>query len=155
MADNLATQLRNAQDLAVGMGDASNLKTLVATMELSALAALNDTITFGVIPTTARIVGASQVAFDDLGTTGALDVGLFAVNGNITDDDDAFVSAADVTTAGTSALVADIADYGKQAWEFVNGQTTDPGGVLTVRGTFSTATTTGGTVNIQLLYYVD
>ena len=155
MADNLATQLRNAQDLVVGVGHAHSVKTLVSTMELSALAALNDTITFGRIPANARILGASQCAFDDLGTTGTFDLGLFGVKGNITDDDDAFQAGIDVTAAGTAAFVADIADYGKEAWEFVNGQTTNPGGEFIVRGTFKTATTTGGTVNIQLLYVVD
>ena len=157
MADNLATQRRSANNLAVGIGESYSVKALTATFSLAAASAA-DTITFGRIPAGARIMGASAYANDDLATAGAptLDIGLFAVNGNITSDDDALNDGIDLANAGSGKVVKDHANYGKKAWEFVNGQTTDPGGEFIVRGTVKDAATNQtGDVTIEIMYVVD
>lgn len=158
MAGNTATERRAKQGLVAGKGDAANVKSLVSTVELPASSA-GDTIDFGDIPADARIMGVSTVSWDDLhgGTTApTLDIGLVAVDGNVTDDPDALNDGLDVTTAGSSSVVKDIADYGKAAWEFVANQDKDPGGALTVQGVIADAATdTAGTVTLELLYVMD
>lgn len=157
MADSSATQRRTTSDIAVGQGLGYSVKSLTATYNQAAASA-NDTITFGRIPTTARILGASEYANDDLASTGAptLDIGLFAVDSNITDDDDALNDGIDLANAGSGKVVKDHANYGKQAWELVNGQSTDPGGELIVRGTIKdAATNVTGDVTLEVLYVID
>lgn len=158
MADNLATQRRSADDLAVGVGEAYSVKSLTATIELGASSA-NDTVTFGRIPSNARILAMSRVHTDDLATTGAptLDIGLFPVDGNITADDDALIAGIDLATAATDLLaLGDHANSGLPAWDLVNGQATDPGGVFIVRGTVKDAATNqAGSLTLDLLYVVD
>ncbi len=144
-----------------GVGQAGDTKTKILTVEVTAAASTTSTY-FGLkcrIPSIARITGFSKVHFDDLASTGSptLDIGLFNVNNNITDDDDALNDGIDVfTAAGSSAVVKDISNYGKRAWEFVNGQTSDPGGELEVKITLKDAdTNTGGTVTLELSYIID
>lgn len=156
MAD--ATERRAKGGLVAGKGDMANVKVLLSTVELASTTS-GGTIDFGDIPADARIVGGvSTVYWDDLATSGSptLDLGFAAVDGNITDDPDALNDGLDVTSAGTNAVVKDKADYGKAAWEYVNGQSTDPGGVLTVQGQIKDAPTNAtGTVTMELLYYMD
>jgi hypothetical protein len=159
MADFKATQRRQAPGLVSGKGEGANIKNLTATIEQAASASAT-TITFGYVPSNARILGSSRVYFDDLATTGAptLDIGFFAVDSNITSDDDALNDGLTLATATPTggALVKDHANYGKKAWEFVSGQATDPGGVLMVRGTVRDAATTAtGTVTLDLNYMID
>ena len=157
MADNKATQRRGSDDLVVGQGLSYTPKVLTSTRSLAAASAA-DTITFGRIPSNARILGLSEYANDDLATAGAptLDIGLFAVNSNITDDDDALNDGIALSSAGSGKMVKDHANYGKKAWELVNGQTSDTGGEFIVRGTVKDAATdTTGDVTIELLYVLD
>lgn len=108
------------------------------------------------IPSNARIHGLSEVAFDDLASTGSptLDFGLKAVDGNITTDDDALNDGVDcAAAAGTARLVKDHASYGKMAWEYVSGQSSDPGGMLDVVVTIKdAAVNTGGDITATLVY---
>lgn len=141
-----------------GLG--GTVKRITGTVEVTAAATNASTYNFGRIPSNARIHGSSKIFSDDLASTGAptLDVGLFAVNGNITSDDDALNDGIDaaVSNATGTALIKDIANYGKKAWEFVNGQTADPGGYLDVKVTIQdAATNTGGTITVQLDYSID
>lgn len=158
MADNAATQRRAADDLVVGSaGYAYSIKNLTATYNQAAASA-NDTITFGRIPSNARILANSEYANDDLASAGAptLDIGLFAVKNNITSDDDALNDGIDLANAGSGKVVKDHANYGKRAWEFVNGQTSDPGGEFIVRGTIKdAATNVTGDVTLEINYVVD
>lgn len=156
-----ATILRDNIGVVAGVGDAFAVKNVCATVELAA-ASSSSAITFFKIPSNARICGASRIYFDDLATSGSptLDLGLFAVNGNVTSDDDALndglaVSAVSTANVGVQ-VVKDIANFGKNAYLFVSGQTSDPGGLLLVKGTIrDAATTQTGTVTLDLYYTLD
>lgn len=148
---------RSTSGNSVGVG-VGGVKSETATVELAA-AASSSTVTFFKVPSNARILGASQVYWDDLATSGSptLDIGLFAVNANVTSDDDALNDGLALSSASTGTrVVKDIANYGKRAWEFVSGQTTDPGGYLTVKGTVRDAATTAtGTITAEFHYVID
>lgn len=141
-----------------GIGGALTVIPLIATQEVAAAASAS-TVSFGKIPSNARILGASKVYTDDLATSGSptLDLGLYAVNGNITSDDDCLNDGLNVSSAAASNnVIKDVANFGKQAWEFVNGQTVDPGGELEVKGVIRDAATNAtGTVTMELLYAQD
>lgn len=158
MADNLATQRRVAANLVVGgPGDACSVKNLCATVELAA-AASGDTITFGRIPSNARLLGASRIYADDLATSGSptLDIGLIAVDSNITSDPDAINDGLALSSALDASAIKDAANIGLPAWDFVNGQSSDPNGEFIVRGVVKDAATTAtGTVTLDLYYIVD
>lgn len=153
-----ATQRRAVADLVTGGGFAYNVKNLAATIELAASASAT-TIDFGYIPSNARLLGCSRVYKDDLATSGSptIDFGFVAVNSNITTDDDAVNDGISLSAAATDvALIKDPANVGLPAWDFVNGQTTDPGGSLLLRGTVRDAATTAtGTITVDVYYVVD
>lgn len=155
-----ATDRKGASGLVTGKGDAHSLKALVvATVELASVAS-GTTVKFGRIPSNARLSGLSRVYWDDLTTTGSptLDIGLASVSANITNDPDALSNGHAVSSADAegATAVTDVANYGKRAWEFVNGQSTDPGGQLDVYGSIVDAATVGtGTVTLELLGYFD
>ena len=156
---NVATKRSDAVDAVTGKGDANSLKVLAsATIELAASAS-GVTVKFGRIESTARIALISRVYNDDLATSGSptLDIGLGSVDSNVTSDPDALTNGIALSSAGTdTAVVGDIANGGKRAWELVSGQTTNPGGQLDVFGTVKDAATTAtGTVAIEVLGYLD
>lgn len=132
---------------------------LDSTVEVAAAAAAGTEYVMARIPARARIHGLSRVQFDDLASTGSptIDFGFKAVNGNITTDDDALNDGVDVAAAAATVnLVKDHANNGKMAWEYVNGQTTEPEGFLDVIiTTKDAACNTGGTVTLTLVYSVD
>ena len=93
-------------------------------------------------------------------TTGAatLDIGLGSVDSNITSDPDALSNGHDVTGTGAASLAALVrAEVGKPAWDFVNGQTSDPGGELDIYFSIVDAATAGltGTVSVEIYGYLD
>jgi hypothetical protein len=149
-----------------GAGLAGDLKSFGArTIELTASASA-DVVDFQLrIPSNARIDASSRLFHDDLATSGSptLDIGLYAVDGNITSDDDALndgiaVSAIMTTSTqlGGVPVVKDHANAGKYAWQFVNGVTSDPGGFFDVKAVVrDAATTTTGTVTLDLKAYFD
>ena len=153
-----ATQRRSTIDHSGGKGEAYGMKVLCATTELAA-AEVNSTINFGRIPSNARILSSSRLYNDDLATSGSptLDVGLINVDGNITDDVDAIGNGFALSSAATDVLVvSDAINSGLPAWDFVNAQTSDPGGEFIVRGVVLDASTTAtGTVTLELHYYLD
>ncbi len=156
-----ATERAAALGVATGQGISKTVHNLTATVELAAAASAS-TISFGKIPANARLLGSSRLYWDDLATSGSptLDVGLAAVNGNITSDDDCIndglaLSAVSTAMAG-NILVKDIANAGQLAYLLVSGQTTNPGGVLTVTGIVRDAATTAtGTITLDLNYVID
>lgn len=156
---NKATQRRNVPIGTVqGKGEAYRPFVHTTTIELAASAS-GVTVLLARVPSNARIALHSAVYWDDLATTGSptLDIGLGPVNGNITADPDALNDGLDLATAASSArVVKDVANVGKRLWEFVNGQTTDPGGELDVYLSIKDAATTAtGTISAELSLYMD
>lgn len=165
MATVLAT-VRRAVNNIIDKGDAGNLRAMGArTIELAASASAT-VVDFKLrIPSNMRIDAASRLYHDDLATSGSptLDIGLYAVDSNITSDDDALndgIAVSAVMTASTQLggvpVIKDFANAGKRAWEYVNGQTTDPGGFFDVKGVIRDAATNAtGTITLDLKGYTD
>lgn len=154
MAD--ATERTAHPGLSVGIGEAATVKSKIATVELAASSA-GTVVNFFKIPSNARILPSSRLYNDDLATSGSptLDIGL--KGDQITDDPDAIGNGFAIDAAGSDVVViSDVANVGLPAWDFVNGQTSDPLGYLTVYGTVADAATTAtGTVSLQLDYVLD
>lgn len=151
-----ATERRGATGLVLGKGEAGSVKCLAAVATV-ATGATGRTVYFGKIPSNARLLGISKVYAEDLASTGA-PIFDFGLGGDqITDDADALGNGvATVATAGTYNLITDFSDIGKQAWEFVNAQTTDPGGALDVYGTLTDAVTTiEADLGVEVYYMLD
>lgn len=156
---NRATERRSTTFQIPGPGDAHNVKVLAsATIELAASAS-GTTVFLGRVPTTARLLPQGFIYNDDLATTGSptLDIGLASVGSNITSDPDAITNGIALSSATTTTtVVADPTNAGKQMWQYVNGQTTDPGGELDIYGSVADASTTQtGTITVCLLGYLD
>lgn len=152
-----ATLRRDSSDAVYGKGEAGNVKIVTSTVEV-ATGTTGKTYKLARIPSNARIAGQSSLYWDDLATSGSpdLDIGLASVDSNITSDPDALNNGLDASATGTSLVIADRANYGKQAWEFVNGQTTDPSGELDIYLTTTTAAINqAGTVTLELYYSLD
>lgn len=156
-----ATERRAQNGVVAGKGDANTLKNLLtATIEMGGTEAVNSTIFFGRIQSNARLSQRSRVYWDDLATSGAptLDIGLASVDSNVTSDPDALNNGLTLATADAEGvpLLADHANAGKYAWQFINGQTTDPGGLLDVYGTIvDTTIDTSGTITVEVFGYLD
>jgi hypothetical protein len=112
------------------------------------------------LPSNARIMGSSLIAHDALGsTTTKIHVGVYNPSGRnvITDDVDAINTAIVASTSGTKDFVKDPANIGKRLWEFVNGQTTDPKGMLDVKLALYDANLSSGSgdVTVEIVYSLD
>lgn len=157
-AENLVATGATAIDNRASHGLGGTLKGWSRTIEVTAAAEANSTYFMGYVPSNAVILGQSEIAWDDLASTGAptLDIGLQAVNANITSDPDALNDGLDCAGgAGSARVVKNIANYGKRAWQYVNGQTTDPKGDLGVYVSLvDAAANTGGTVTVEMLFLV-
>lgn len=156
---NDATERKGAQGLVAGKGDGQSVKNLIcSTIELAASAS-GVTVKLGRIPSNARILPTGLIYNDDLATSGSptLDLGLASVDSNITSDPDALNNGLAASAAtSTTTVIADPANAGKRAWEFVNGQSTDPGGQLDVYlSVKDAATNAAGTVTVELYGYLD
>lgn len=165
MATVKATVRRDNVDpyAALGKGNAGALVYHGSrTIELAA-AASGTIIDFGLsVPSNVRVAGISRIHWDDLATSGSptLDLGFYAVDSNVTSDDDGLndgLALSAVSTANVGGrVVKDFANDGKRAYEFVSGQTTDPGGILALKGVVRDAATTAtGTVTLELFTYND
>ncbi len=156
MATVTATS-RRAAKTTLGKGEANKLTSHgVRTIEV-APSASGTIIDFALrIPSNARISPLSTIYYDDLATSGAptLDLGFYAVDSNITSDDDGLNDGLTLATALTyptrAPVVKDIANSGKQAWEYVNGVTADPGGFFDVKGVIRDAPTLTNTGSVVL-----
>lgn len=128
------------------------------TVEVGSADSATSTYLLARIPSSARILGSSKIYWDDLASAGSptMDFGLFVVrSGDFTDDDDALSLDHDVATANSTgkSLITDIANYGKRAWEYINGQTVDPNCDVYIKATLKdAAVNVGGTVTIELFY---
>ncbi len=128
------------------------------TVEVTAAASATSDYLLARLPASAILLPGSKIHYDDLASTGSptVDVGLFNVGSNITDDIDAIAAGIDVTAAGSTSLVSDVTTFAKKLWEYVNGQTTDPQGQLDIKASIlDAATNTGGTITIELYYTID
>lgn len=161
MADDTKdATLRSVLKLGTNAVKSERAATVIdSTVEAAAAASANSAYTMVRIPSNARIHGLSRLAFDDLASTGSptLDIGLKAVDANVTTDVDALNDGIDcATAAGTANVIKDIANNGKKAWEYVSGVTADPGGFLDVIvSILDAAVNTGGTISLTLVYSVD
>ena len=156
---NDATERKAASKLAPGKGDAQNVKALVcSTIELAASAS-GSTVFLGRVPSNARILPTGLIANDDLATSGSptLDIGFGSVDSNITSDPDALNNGIALNSVtSTTTVMADAANAGKYAWEFVSGQTSDPGGLLDVYATVKDAATNAeGSLTAEIYGYFD
>ena len=154
-----ATERKSAIGLVPGKGAANVVQVLLTSVMEVPASASGTTIHFGRIPANARLSNLSRVYWDDLTTTGnaTLDIGLASVEVNITNDPNGLSDAHDVTSAGNQPLLDLFEKSGDFAWEFVDAQVTDPGGLLDVYGTITDAATAGltGTVMVEVYGYFD
>jgi len=124
-------------------------------------AADSDTSTydFGEFPSNMRISGLSQVQWADLASSGAPTIDFGVYGSQITNDVDALSldhDAATVNLAVGRRLIGNPANNGKMLWEFVNGQTTDPGGMLRIKAVLDDAdVNTGGALAATIVGYFD
>jgi len=152
-----STIRRNHASPVLGKGDSGNSKLVTTTVEVAASAS-GSTYKVTRVPSGARIAGLSNIYWDDLATSGSptLDFGVASVGSNITSDPDGLNDGLAASATGSTALVKDRANYGKRAWEFVSGQTSDPGGELDIYFSVKdAATNAAGTVTLDLLYTLD
>ena len=152
----LACKGAGPNDPRISHGLAGDVKGISSTIEVGVGANVNSTYDFGYVPSNARLLGISRCSFDKLSSAATLlDLGLAPVDGNVgTGSQNCLASGIDVfTAAGSGAVIADPASWGKRAWEFFT--TTDPGGSLLVRGTLrGGAALTGGTLSVEVLFIV-
>jgi len=133
----------------------------VETVETGAADSATSLYVLARIPSNARIFGSSKISHDALGaTTAALGVGLYktVTAQGFTDDADALNTAIVASTAGTKDLLSDRSLWGKRAWEFINGVTSDPGGMLDVKVVIEGAvhlSSGAGTITLELDYATD
>ena len=114
------------------------LRSTIDTVETNADDSATSTFALARIPSHCIILPSSTLYWDDLATSGSptLDIGLFATNTSnqtFTNDVDALNDGLDCTSAGNSSVIKDMASSGLPAWDFINGVTADPGGLLDVK----------------------
>lgn len=126
-----------------------------ATVEVAAAANADSRYTAFRLPLNARIHGTSELAWDDLASSGSptLDIGIKPVDSNFTLDEDAINDGLALSSASTgSRFIKDAANWGKYLWE-VAGLSSNPGGfadiILTIK---DAATNDGGTLSICVHY---
>ncbi len=161
MTEYAATERRAALLSATSHGGAYTTKVLCSTIELAAATTFPRTIDFGRIPSNARLLGKTRLFWDDLSNAASptLDLGIGAVDGNLAqaDDPDALSNGHALSTASTGAVaITAFAEHGNEAWDFVDSETSDPGGALIVYGTVAdVGTTVVGTITLEMYYNVD
>lgn len=139
-------------------GEAGGMvKVWTETVEVGSADSATSTYLMARLPSNVRILGTSRMWWDDLASTGSptLDIGVFPVRtGDFTEDADALNDGLDAATAGTgTAVIKDIANYGKRAWEFINGQTADPNCDVYIKvSLLDAAVNVGGTITLQIDY---
>lgn len=154
------TATKRGPDAVIGQGLSGTVKCMQSHVTVGAADSDTSTYSMGYIPTNARILGISRLHYDDLASSGSptLDIGLYAVNGNVTSDVDALNDGIDAGAANGASVsvIKDKANYGKKAWEFVSGVTADPGGALEVKIVLDDAdVNVGGDMYMELFYTID
>lgn len=157
--ENLTATSRGEVAATVPVTTRAGLNVYESTVEVTAAASATSTYTMARLPMNVRISNLSELAFDDLASTGSptFDIGLFAVGSNFTSNDAAINDGIDVATAASTGVkvVKDPANIGKYVWELA-GESADPGGFADLKITLKdAATNTGGTVTLSLAYNAD
>lgn len=160
MAVNKSLQITTEDnlDLQVESHFSGFLKCKIAELELSGAASDNDVHLMMRIPVGANITELF-FASDDLGTTGAFNVGFYKADGSdiSTDadavDEDALATAIDVATAAVAKTdiryeVKGIETVGQKAWEIAGLSSKPDYEFFYIALTNSAATTAGGTVTL-------
>lgn len=133
----------------------------VDTVETGAADSATSTYLLARLPSNARLFGSSKISHDALGaTTAALGVGLYktVTAQGFTDDADALNTGIVASTAGTKDLISDRSLWGKRLWEYINGVTADPGGLIDVKVVIEGAvhlSSGAGTITVELDYSVE
>jgi len=154
---NDATERRANTGLVLGKGEAGSPKVVVSTIELAASAS-GTTVKLARLPSNARILPMSTIYADDLATSGSptLDIGVGSVDSNVTSDPDGLNDGIDISTGSTTRMVKEIANSGLPLWDFVSGQSEDPGGLLDVYASVKdAATNAAGTITAEIAYVLD
>lgn len=137
---------------ALAQHDHGRVRNITDKVEMGAAASVTSTYRLGRIRSNEVISIDSKLYWDDLTGAGAptLDVGL--EGDQITNDPNALADGLDVTAAGSSIVgPVGIADIGKMAWEYVSGQTIDPGGSFDIVVTLmDAAADAGGTIALEM-----
>lgn len=139
-----------------GIGETGSVKVDHRVATISASAEVDSTYTFARIPSHVRLCDLSRY-FTYGSAAGTLNYkcGIFGVNGNIVDDDDALFSNRDSGIRAPSAVIrtpTTTADRGKPVWQLVNGLTKDPGGFFDIKVTLITGT--ASTIGTELVLSV-
>lgn len=147
-----------------GKGNAGNIKIDMRRASASATAEAGSTYTFGRFPSNIRLLHdlARIQTHNSVATTTTIKnkIGLFGVDGNIIDDDDALFPSFAVNTSYQRlylvSTVNDVFDHNKQLWEYVSGLTKDPGGEIDIKVTFfgGTASENIGAIHTQVMTVV-
>ncbi len=140
-----------------GHGWGGNAKCKVATATVGAADSDTSIYTMFQIPSIARLLGISRFHSDDLASAGAPTMDIGFAGTQITDDPDALSNGHDVTGALSDVVaISAIEKLGQRAFEFVSGQTTDPGGNLDVIVSLVDAdVNVGGDITLELYYFLD
>lgn len=134
------------------------IKATIDTFELGILTMGDDHQVFKIPVDT--VIHSIKMATDDLGTTGALDIGFYTRQADgtyVVIDADALASAVDVSTAAVPLTefrfeAADIDTGSQRAFELAGLTERPEFGDIYVSLTASTATTAIGTVHMEMLY---
>lgn len=135
----------------------------VETVETTASDSVSSTYHMARIPSNARILGQSRIYWDDLATAGSptIDIGVYPVRtGDFTSDPDAINDGLAVSSANTtgSAVVKDMANYGKRLWELCPNISADPKCDMDIKLVLADAALTAGgagTITMELFYALD
>ena len=119
----------------------------------------NSTYHLARLPSNAVILPSSTIYFDDIGgSSTTLDIGVYAVDGNLAnaDDVDAINDGISCASAGSASVIKDFATSATALWDYVASETSDPGGLLDIKVALLDAVTDGaGSIALELFYVVD
>lgn len=133
------------------------------TVEVTATALSGSTYHMARLPSNARILGASNISFDDMSadTTPKLDIGCFNPTGlsGITNDQDALCVGLILSTATRQTFLLQTLDItGKRLFEMISGLSAspDPQQEIDIKGTITDAVASlGGTITVEIYYSLD
>lgn len=137
------------------------VKVWVETVETAAADSTGSLYTMARLPSNARILGASRIYNDTLGsTTATMNWGVYNTSSrtDITNSSTGLTSGLITSSASTLGrpLIGDVANYGKRLWEF-STTAADPKCDLDVKMALVTAdlSSGAGTVTVEIHYAYD
>ena len=111
------------------------------------------------LPSNAVILPSSTIYFDNVGGgSTTADIGVYAVDGNLAnaDDVDAINDGIAIASAGSASVIKDFATSATALWDYVAGETSDPGGLLDIKvAVLDAAIDAAGSIALELFYVVD